>query len=99
MHDKKENKRVRVHIRRSDTAVKDVTSGCIMVTIQSLTERINRIEDDKTSKNPWQTMLGQSIIDVNVGEFITGSQNQGKVTSSKSYSEAAEGFFCSLSIN
>ena len=28
-----------------------------------------------------------------------GSQNQGKVTSSKSYSEAAEGFYCSLSIN
>ena len=68
MHDKKENKRVRVHIRRSDTAVKDVTSGCIIVTIQGIAERINRIEDDKTSKNPWQTMLGQSIIDVKVGK-------------------------------
>ena len=72
MHDKKEKKRVRVHIRRSDTAVKDVKSGCIMVTIQSLTERINRIEDDKTSKNPWQTMLGQSIIDVKVGKKGNG---------------------------
>ena len=67
-YDKEEKKRIRVHIRRSDTAVKDVTSGCTMVTIQSLTERINRIEDGKTSKNPWQTMLGQSIIDVKVGK-------------------------------
>ena len=43
-----------------------------MVTIQSLTDRINRIEDDKTSKNPWQTMLGQSIIDVKVGKKGNG---------------------------
>ena len=85
IYDKKEKKRVRVHVKRAHIAPKDVTSGCSVVSIQGLDEPISNLEDDKTSKNPWQTMLGQSIIDVNVGEFMTRSRKQRK-------NEFAKGF-------
>ena len=78
IHDQKEIKRVRVHVKRAHNDVKKVTSGCSMVSVQTLDEPVNNLEDVETSKNPWQTMLGQSIIDVNVGEFITGSRKQRK---------------------
>ena len=67
IHDEKEMKRVRLHVKRSSHDVKNITSDCNMVSVQGLNEVVNNLEDDKTSKNPWQTMLGQSVIAVNVG--------------------------------
>ena len=76
IHDKNEIEQVRVHIKRADNDVKNVTSGCSMVSVQGLNTPVENLEDHKMSKNPWQRMLGQSIIDINVEEYMTGSEKQ-----------------------
>ena len=66
-HTEKDIGRVRVHTTRTDINITDVKSGCAIVTIQRLDRPFHYSESDITFKSLWQTMLGRSVIDVNVG--------------------------------
>ena len=64
-------KRIRVHTTRTDQNIKEVATGCSFVAIQRLDKIINEKESDITFESSWQTMLGQSVIDVDVGNNIS----------------------------
>ena len=62
-----EGKRVRVFTTRRGLTTRKMARGCSFVSIQKLDKRINEKESDVTFESLWQTMLGQSVIDVDVG--------------------------------
>ena len=66
-HTENDTRRVRVHTTRTDLNIAEVKSGCAIVTIQRLDRPFHYSESDVTFKSLWQTMLGRSVIDVDVG--------------------------------
>ena len=82
------NKRIRVHVTRSDiedlrTQTKRLEGcsasvaycSCSIVTIQDLDNPFNQEERDVIFKSAWQTMIGRAVLDVDVGPKQTTYQN------------------------
>ena len=69
-HKESITKRVRVHIKREEVDLvdaKEVSSGCTIVSVQRLDKPTQMSQGGSISNGWWQTMLSQSVIDVDVG--------------------------------
>ena len=69
---KSKSQRIRVHTTRIDSRpINEVQEGCSIVSIQNLDSPFKYHNLDFTFRSRWQTMLGRSVIDVDVGPDST----------------------------
>ena len=66
-HVSNEPERIRIHTTRADANIKHVKQGCAIVAIQRLDKPFHFKESDISFKSWFQTMMGRSVIDVDVG--------------------------------